>query len=82
MARPIHTSNKVADMTKLLATHTPNRQATPTSNNPLPRNLRTQGDSNKGADMVNQLVLADMVRVIGFVYLEYLTAFRSRRQRC
>jgi hypothetical protein len=56
-------SNKVADITKLLATHTPNRQATPTSNNPLPRNLRTQGDSNKGPDMVNQLVLVDMVRL-------------------
>ena len=80
MAKPILTSNKeeedmsskAADTTKLPATHMPNRQTTPTSKNPLPRNLRTEGDSNKGAmtaDMVNQLVLAVMVRLSALCFL-------------
>ena len=72
MAKPILTSSKAADTTKLPATHMPNRQATPTSKNPFPRNLRTEGDSNKGAttaEMVDQLVLAVMVRLSALCFL-------------
>lgn len=81
MAKPILMSNKeeegdmsskAADTTKLPATHMPNRQATPTSKNPLAGNLRTEGDSNKGlmtVDMVNQLVLAVMVRLSALYFL-------------
>lgn len=54
MAKPIPTSrqetvtnSKEVAMTKMPATHTPNKPATPTLHNPLRNNRLTEGDSNK-----------------------------------
>lgn len=70
MAKPIRTSrqgtdtnSKVAAMSKTLATHTLNKQATLTLHNPLPHNKPMEDDSNRAVTIVDMVKLRQRAAV-------------------
>ena len=77
MAKPIPTSKQETDtsskevaMTRRPATHTPNKQATPTLHNPLRNNRPMEGDNNREATRIDtvklrqRLVAALLIRAV------------------
>ena len=71
MAKQIHTSRQGAVMsskgvvtTKMLATHTPSRRATPTLHNPPRHNKPTEDDSNRGATETIMVKLRQRMQVV------------------